>query len=160
MRKSTLRTIVGVIAAGALALPGIAVAGAQAKPDNRRRAAKFEQAQRIDMESFRDFDAEAFRDIHDRDAVSVFPSGQRFAGIDAIMAAQRNHFADREAVWSWTEIDRRVFGCDTAYIEYEATYEIPRIGFSQTALTVVTYVYKHGRWRAVYDQDTLLPPPA
>jgi hypothetical protein len=39
-----------------------------------RRARKFEEAQRQDMESFRDFDAEAFRAIHDPDAISIFPS--------------------------------------------------------------------------------------
>jgi hypothetical protein len=40
------------------------------------------------------------------------------------------HFRDREALWSWTEINRRLDGCRTAFIEYDAVYEIPRIGFS------------------------------
>jgi ketosteroid isomerase-like protein len=119
-------------------------------------AAKFDAAQRADMESFRDYDAATFRAGHAPDAVSIFPQGQRFAGIDAIMTALQSHFADREALWSWTEIARHVDGCRTAFIEYEAVYEIPRTGFYQRALTAVTYVYEHGRWLGILDQGTLL----
>ena len=108
------------------------------------------------MESFRDYDAATFRAGHDPDAVSIFPSGARFAGIDAIMTALTSHFRDREAIWSWTELNRRVDGCRTAFIEYEAVYEIPRIGFYQRALTVVTYEYEHGRWLGIMDQGTML----
>jgi hypothetical protein len=108
------------------------------------------------MESFRDFDSEAFRSVHARDAVSIFPTGERFAGLDAIMEALQSHFADRRAVWSWTELDRRVDGCRSAVITYDATYDIPAVGYHQRALTVVTYVRQHGRWLAVMDQGTLL----
>lgn len=159
MRKNTFRAIVGVLAAGAVALPGIAAtAGAGADGgEHRGCAARFDEAQRIDMESFRDFDAETWRESHHEDAVSVFASGHRFAGIDAIMAAQKSHFENREAIWTWTEIDRQVFGCKTAVIEYDATYELPSIGFKSRAITVVTYTFERGRWLSVYDQGTAFP---
>jgi hypothetical protein len=108
------------------------------------------------MESFRDYDAQTFRAGHDHDAVSIFPQGQRFVGIDAIMTALKSHFTDKEAIWSWTELNRRVIGCHTAFIEYDATYDIPRIGFHQRALTVVTYVYRHHQWLSIMDQGTIL----
>jgi len=49
-----------------------------------------------------------------------------------------------------------VEGCRTGFIEYDAVYEIPRTGFYQRALTVVTCVYEHGRWLGIMDQGTLL----
>ncbi|PZF83988.1 DUF4440 domain-containing protein [Jiangella anatolica] len=160
MRTYKVRAIVGVLAAAALALPGIAATSAASgggDGGHRGCAAKFDEAQRIDMESFRDFDAEAWREGHHEDAVSVFASGHRFDGIDAIMAAQQSHFANREAIWTWTEIDRHVYGCRSATIEYDATYELPRIGFKSRALTVVTYTYERGRWLSIYDQGTAFP---
>jgi hypothetical protein len=72
------------------------------------------------------------------------------------MTALRGHFENREALWSWTEINRRVDGCSTAFIEYEAVYEIPRVGFYQRAHTVVTYIHRHGQWRSILDQGTML----
>ena len=117
---------------------------------------KFDEAQREDMESFRDFDAETSRAGHDPDAVSIFPSGATFVGIDAIMDALAGHFENRNAVWSWTEISRRVEGCRTAVIRYDATYDIPSIGYHQRAITVVTYVFERGRWLSIYDQGTML----
>jgi len=142
------------------AIAGLLVGSGTALAGNRHHgktcAAKFEAAQRADMESFRDYDAATFRAGHARNAVSIFPQGQRFVGIDAIMAAQTGHFRDKEAVWSWTELNRRVDGCQSAFIEYDATYDIPRVGFHQRALTVVSYVYAHGRWLGVMDQGTLL----
>lgn len=162
MRTNMVRTILGVLAAGAVAVPAIAATSVASDDalDGQYRgcAAKFDEAQRIDMESFRDFDAEAWRDVHHENAVSVYASGHRFAGIDAIMAAQKSHFENREAIWTWTEIDRQVYGCRTAVIEYDATYELPAIGFKSRALTVVTYVFERGRWLAVYDQGTAFPP--
>jgi hypothetical protein len=150
----------------ALAIAGLAVAGTAATSsadDSEYRhhghsscARQFDEAQRADMESFRDFDSDTFRSVHARDAVSIFPTGERIAGIDAIMEALESHFADRSAVWSWTELDRRVDGCRSAVITYEATYDIPAVGYHQRALTVVTYVRQHGRWLAVMDQGTLL----
>lgn len=161
MRKAIRNVLVGMGAVTVLAASSPAWAhGSGGGHHGKSCAAKFDEAQRTDMESFRDFDADAWRDGHDPNAVSIFPGGQRFVGIDAIMAAQVNHFKNREAVWSWTELNRRVDGCHTAFIEYTATYAIPRINFSQTALTVVTYEFEHGKWLGILDQGTLLPPPA
>ena len=126
---------------------------------HRRCARQFETAQREDMESFRDYDAETWREGHHPDAVSIFASGDSFIGIEAIMEAATRHFRDREAIWSWTEISRQVHGCDTALILYDAVYEIPSIGYHQRALTAVTYTYEHGRWLGVLDQGTYLEPP-
>src|SRR5688500_15295268 len=52
--------------------------------DRRARgcARQFELAQRMDMESFRDYDAETFRAVHDERAVTVFASGAVRTGID------------------------------------------------------------------------------
>jgi len=120
-------------------------------------ARQFEMAQRIDMESFRDYDAETFRAIHHRDAVTVFASGAVRYGIDAIMEALRSHFENREGVWAWTERYRVVDGCKAAFILYETTYDIPSVGFHQRALTGVTYTYRRGKWLALADQGTPLP---
>lgn len=145
--------------AGALLLgAGIAPAFAtDAEGDARGCERQFEVAQRIDMESFRDYDAEAFRAIHDDDAITIFASGASFVGIDNIMSALGSHFRNREAVWTWTERFRSVDGCNTAFILYETTYAIPRIGFLQHALTGVTYTHVGGAWLAVADQGTPLP---
>lgn len=120
-------------------------------------ARQFEIAQRIDMESFRDYDAKAFKAIHHPDAVTVFASGTVRYGIDAVMAALASHFENREAIWAWTEIHRVVDGCKSAFILYDTTYDIPSVGFHQHALTGVTYTYHRGRWLALADQGTLLP---
>lgn len=120
-------------------------------------ARQFEIAQRTDMESFRDYDAETFRAVHDDRAITVFDSGASRIGIDAIMAALASHFAGREAKWSWTERYRVVDGCSSAYILYETVYEIPRIGYRQKALTGVTYSHNGLRWLAIADQGTKLP---
>ena len=121
-------------------------------------ARQFELAQRMDMESFRDYDAETFRAVHDERAVSIFASGAAFYGIDAIMTALASHFANREAQWSWVEKYRVVDGCKSAYILYETVYAIPRIGYRARALTGVGYTHKGGHWVAVSDQGTALPP--
>jgi ketosteroid isomerase-like protein len=117
----------------------------------------FDTAQRIDMESFRDYDAETFRDIHTPDAVTIFASGAYRIGIDAIMTALAGHFDGREAIWEWNELHREVKGCDTAFIIYDTSYSIPSNGFHQRARIGVTYTFEHGRWLAVFDQSTLLP---
>ena len=121
---------------------------------------QFDLAQRTDMESFRDYDADTFRAGHTDDAVTVFSSGAVRYGIDAIMQALASHFSGREAIWEWTELSRSVNGCKTAYILYETHYRIPRINLDIHALTGVTYTYRHGLWLAVADQGTLLPDPA
>jgi hypothetical protein len=159
MRFASKRLIAALAGVAALVpATGIVVASVNA-PDHgrdRRCARAFDEAQRTDMESFRDFDAEAFRAVHDEDAVSIFPSGAMFSGIDDIMAALEGHFRDKNAVWSWTELSRHIDGCRTGVIIYDATYDIPAIGFHQRALTAVTYTFEHGRWLAVLDQGTLL----
>lgn len=116
----------------------------------------FDAAQRADMESFRDFDAKTWRDGHASYAISIFPTGQFHNGIDAIMKAAERHFTARDAVWSWTELSRHVDGCRTAFIVYDATYDIPRYGYHQRAITTVSYVFERGHWRSVSDQGTLL----
>lgn len=118
----------------------------------------FDTAQRTDMESFRDYDAATFRDIHTPDAVTIFASGAYRIGIDAIMTALAGHFAGREATWEWTELHREVKGCETAFIIYDTTYTLPSAGFRQRARIGVTYTFERGRWLAVFDQSTLLPP--
>lgn len=121
-------------------------------------ARQFDVAQRMDMESFRDYDAETFRAVHDERAITVFDSGGVRIGIDAIMTALASHFTNREAKWSWTERHRVVDGCNSAYILYETVYEIPRIGYRQKALTGVTYTHDGRKWLAIADQGTKLPP--
>ena len=154
------------LALAALAVAGLTVTGSTAPTSLEDREYRhqgqascerqFDEAQRADMESFRDFDVDTFRAVHARDAVSIFPTGERLVGIDAIMEALESHFRDRRAVWSWTELDRRVDGCRSAVITYDAAYDIPAVGYHQRALTVVTYVRRHGRWLGVMDQGTLL----
>lgn len=141
-----------LIAVCAVAFPGHATEATAAGC-----ARQFEVAQRLDMESFRDYDADTFRAGHDERAVSIFASGVAFHGIDAIMNALASHFRNREALWSWTEKYRVVDGCKSAYILYETVYEIPRIGFRQRALTGVGYTHVGDHWLAVSDQGTLLP---
>lgn len=120
-------------------------------------ARQFEKAQRIDMESFRDYDAKTFRDGHHPDAVTIFASGGVRYGIDAIMTALSSHFENREAIWAWTERYRLVDGCKSAFILYETTYDIPSVGYHARALTGVTYSYHRGKWLAIADQGTALP---
>lgn len=123
-------------------------------------AAQFERAQRIDMESFRDYDAAAFRAVHHPDAVTIFASGAVRYGVDEIMAALASHFQAREAVWAWTEVYRIVDGCKSAFILYDATYDIPSVGYHQRTLTGVTYTRQGNRWLAIADQGTYLEAPA
>lgn len=120
-------------------------------------ARQFEVAQRVDMESFRDYDKETWLASHDDRAVTVFASGGRRVGIEAIERAMAGHFANREAIWSWTELYRVVDGCRSAVILYDTVYEIPRIGFRQHALTSVTYTHDGNKWLSIADQGTPLP---
>jgi hypothetical protein len=146
-----------LLSAAAAALLSLGVAPLASAGDAAGCAAQFEEAQRIDMESFRDYDAQTFRDGHVNEAVTVFASGAVRYGIDAIMAALDSHFTQREAVWSWTELYRVVDGCNSAFILYDTTYVIPSSGFYQHALTGVTYTHRGNKWLAVADQGTLLP---
>lgn len=163
--RTVLRTPFALACAALLAAGNAAAAGqADAPPGSapqyglhRLCARQFEVAQRVDMESFRDYDAETFRAGHDDRAVTVFDSGAVRIGIDAIMTALAAHFRDREAKWSWTERYRVVDGCRSAYILYETVYEIPRLGYRQRALTGVAYTHDGFKWLAVADQGTKLP---
>lgn len=157
MQRAHARLSAAVFAAGLFAAPLLHASEETTPAVQRHCEAKFDEAQRTDMESFRDYDADTFRAIHTDDAVTVFASGASFIGIDAIMTALRNHFERREAVWSWTERYRSVQGCKSAFILYETTYAVPRVGFNQRALTGVTYVFRRGAWYATADQSTLLP---
>ncbi|HWM01592.1 MAG TPA: DUF4440 domain-containing protein [Actinophytocola sp.] len=154
-------TWVAVAAAGLLFTTGLAAdatAGRAADGDRRHGYCErsFDRAQRTDMESFRDFDAETWREGHADDAISIFPTGEMHVGIEEIMAAAERHFTKKDAVWSWDELSRRVEGCRSAMIVYDATYDIPAFDYHQRALTTVTYVFQHGHWKSVMDQGTLL----
>ena len=80
------------------------------------------------MESFRDYDAEAFADVHHPDSTSVFAVGEVAIGRDAIMEALAGYFEAQTSTWSWTEITRSVQGCRTGVIVYRTLIERP--GFS------------------------------
>jgi len=157
MRHTTWAAVaaVGLLLTGGLAAE--ATAGRAADGDLRHFCERsFDRAQRADMESFRDFDADTWREGHADDAISIFPTGEMFVGIEEIMTAAERHFTKRDAVWTWTELSRRVDGCKSAMIVYDATYDIPAFDYHQRALTTVTYVFERGHWRSVMDQGTLL----
>jgi hypothetical protein len=160
MKIGRLRARRAMLLVGAMVVTVATLTGATS-PDPAAAAAgcaaQFEEAQRIDMESFRDYDAETFRAGHHPDSVTVFASGAVRYGIDAIMAALNSHFVNREAIWSWTELYRVVDGCKSGFILYDTVYEIPSIGFHQHALTGVTYTHDGNRWISIADQGTLLP---
>ena len=159
----TLVVVVGVLLA--LTAASAASAFAQSRVNGNAVtwaqgcAEQFEVAQRTDMESFRDYDRETFRDGHDPRAVTIFASGAKRIGIDAIMAALESHFANREAIWAWTELYRVVDGCKSAFILYDATYDIPSIGYHQRTLTGVTYTHNGSQWLSIADQGTYLEAP-
>jgi uncharacterized protein DUF4440 len=156
-RRKQLLALVGVAVVASMAAPATAAPRSSSPPSSDRKCAReFEATQRQDMESFRDFDIEAFKAVHDEDAITVFASGAVRIGLDAIMAALAPHFTERNAVWRWTEVHRHVDGCKTAFILYDTFYEVPSEGFVQHALTGVTYTRKHGRWLGIADQGTLL----
>jgi hypothetical protein len=80
MRRNVRNTILALTALGMLVAATPAAAAdatadaAAAGQGQHGCAAKFEAAQRADMESFRDYDAATFRAGHDPDAVSIFPA--------------------------------------------------------------------------------------
>ena len=162
MKVRTLRAARLLFVTCSLTLLGSTISASPYGADHKsaRCAAQFERAQRMDMESFRDYDAETFRAVHHPDAVTIFASGDAFYGVDAIMGALASHFKNREAIWAWTEVYRLVDGCRSAFILYDATYTIPSIGYHQRTLTGVTYTYSKKRWLAIADQGTYLEAPA
>lgn len=156
-------------AAGAASMIGAAVASPAiaAGPDTERQlgtaglvqwcARKFDEAQRHDMESFRDFDRAGWEAGHDDDAITIYSGGQIVQGRAAIGESQRNHFNNRNATWTWTEKTRAVDGCSTGTIVYDATYAIPSQGFVIRQIISVTYTFKQGKWLTVIDQGTQIP---
>jgi len=160
MRSSKVASMLSGVAAITAALsPALTAAEPDMEVAAKGCAAQFEKVQRLDMESFRDYKAKKFRAVHHPDAVTIFASGHVFYGIDEIMAALASHFENREAIWAWTELYRVVDGCKSAFILYDATYDIPSSGYHQRTLTGVTYTYRGGRWLAVADQGTYLEAP-
>jgi len=160
IRSLNTHRLLFAVGAVAMTLSSASIASdPQARGDAAGCAAQFEIAQRVDMESFRDYDAETFRAGHHPDAVTIFASGAVRTGIDAIMTALGPHFANREALWSWTEVYRVVDGCKSAFILYDATYDIPSIGYHQRTLTGVTYTHRGNKWLAIADQGTYLEAP-
>ncbi|MEU4196950.1 DUF4440 domain-containing protein [Kribbella sp. NPDC026611] len=139
-------------------IEGVHLLAAGADSRHGSCAERFDQAQRQDMESFRDYDAVAFRDVHHPDATSVFAVGVVAVGRDEIMEALAPYFEAKVAKWSWTEVTRSVQGCRTAVIVYRTLIERP--GFSRHALNTVTYTYDRGRWLVVSDQGTEAGAPA
>jgi hypothetical protein len=149
------------LAAGTVAaLAAIPAASAADTATAQGCAEQFEIAQRTDMESFRDYDEETFRAGHDPRAVTIFASGAVRYGLDSIMSTLHNHFVNREAIWSWTELYRVVDGCKSAFILYDAVYDIPRVGYHQRTLTGVTYTHAGDKWLSIADQGTYLEAPA
>ena len=151
--------LLALTCASAASASDVTRANGTAAPWAQGCAEQFEIAQRTDMESFRDYDRETFRAGHDPRAVTIFASGAVRYGIDAIMAALESHFANREAIWAWTELYRVVDGCKSAFILYDATYDIPSIGYHQRTLTGVTYTHDGNRWLSIADQGTYLEAP-
>jgi hypothetical protein len=159
MNRRTRTTLMGVGLGTALlaVAPASAAAGSHQAGSHNRCTTQFEQAQRIDMESYRDFDRETWVAAHDDDAIAIYSTGLVVQGRDAIAESQRDHFNNREAVWTWTELTRAVDGCRTATIVYDATYAIPARDFELRLIVSVSYTYKHGRWLSVIDQGTEIP---
>jgi hypothetical protein len=151
-----------VLVAAALSLSALAVPSAAsartdvAADDVQSCAARFDDAQRTDMESFRDFDYDTWVAGHDQNVISIIADGRVRVGLDAVAAAAKARFTAKTSVWSWTELNRQVNGCRTGVIVYNTKYALPHLDYWFTAVTTVTYEYKGGRWLCVLDQGTLL----
>jgi hypothetical protein len=163
MEKPLFRARRRLVSIGAIVVAFSIVSSVDASNSAAARAGcagQFEVAQRTDMESFRDFDEETFRAGHDPRAVTVFASGAVRYGLDSIMVALHSHFVNRNAVWSWTELYRVVDGCKSAFILYDAVYDIPAIGYHQRTLTGVSYTHVGDKWLSIADQGTYLEAPS
>jgi hypothetical protein len=156
MRTRTRLGLAGLTAVAAVAVttPALADSGSDSGPSDRGCARQFDEAQRVDMESFRDYDLATWKAGHDDDAITVLAQGVWFQGRDRIAEVLHAHFENREATWTWTELTRAVDGCKTGTILYDATYAIPSSGFTQRAYVSVVYTYKDGKWLSVLDQST------
>jgi hypothetical protein len=158
LKVLALAAAVATAATVAVAVPAIAApAQHDSSPIAGWCARKFDEAQRVDMESYRDFDRATWVAGHDDDAITIYSSGLMVQGRDAIAASQNGHFTNRNAVWSWTEKTRAVDGCSTGTIVYDATYAIPSQNFSLHLIINVTYTFKRGKWLSVIDQGTEIP---
>jgi hypothetical protein len=160
--KQIARTTGLVATALVLAVPATAAAtgsesSTQTQPDQARTCAQqFDQAQRTDMESFRDFDFDTWAAGHDEGTVTIIADGRVRIGKAAVLAGAKPRFEAKNSVWSWTEITRKVDGCHTAFIVYNTKYARPDLDYWFTAVTSVTYEYEGGRWLSIMDQGTLL----
>ncbi len=160
------RTRLAIVCIALAATALVAVPTIAAAADGTHRgvagscAQRFDQAQRTDMESFRDFDRDTWVAGHDDDAITIFTTGLLVQGRDNIADILKNHFNNRNATWTWTELTRAVDGCTTGTIVYDAIYAIPSQGFSLREIVSVTYTYKHGKWLSVIDQGTEIPAGA
>lgn len=95
MRANSTYLALGAIVAGIGAWAAIDAAPSEqldAPAISAGCARQFERAQRVDMESFRDYDAETFRAGHHPETTTVFASGAVRYGIDAVMEALRSHY--------------------------------------------------------------------
>ena len=106
MRTKTRFAIAGLtVVAAAAAIPAATPAladggGADQRQSERRCAQQFDEAQRVDMESFRDYDLPTWIAGHDDDAITVLAQGLWFQGRDRIAEVLRGHFEGREATWT------------------------------------------------------------
>jgi len=146
----------------ALAIPNVAGASPEAENaatesrEHRRCERQFDDAQRQDMESFRDRDRDAFRAIHHPNAIAVYTGGTVHKGIDQIMADAEETFSIPDYTWEWTEMQREVVGCTTGTIVYDVYFKSESLHVSSHFRIGVTYTREHGRWLGLIDQTTKL----
>src|SRR5262245_66360316 len=103
--------------ATALFLASATVGCAAAADGNATGCARqFDEAQRVDMESFRDFDEATWLAGHHPEAITIFASGARRQGIESIAATMHSHFVNKVAVWSWPGPIGSSTGCPTGHV--------------------------------------------
>ena len=157
MRIPTVAMAAGSLALLAAAASPLLPVQAQTSGHHNNCERKFDAAQRQNMESFRDYDREAFVDVHHPDAVSVFAAGVVAVGRDEIMEALDGYFRDKVAEMELDRGDPRGARLQDGVIVYQTLIERP--GLTRHALNTVTYSYEHGRWLVVSDQGTAIEPP-
>lgn len=112
LRTSVLAAVVAVLVSPAAATAAPAAVSGTGPKQPRSCAQKFDQAQRTDMESFRDFDLRTWLAGHDQGVVSIVADGRVRVGLEAVAAASKPRFTSKDSVWSWTEITRKVLASD------------------------------------------------
>ena len=103
MRTRTRLAIAGlaIVAAAGAATPAFADADrSDSQQSDPGCASQFDEAQRVDMESFRDYDLATWKAGHDDDAITVLASGVWFQGRDRI---KQPRFPPM--VWTVTELE-------------------------------------------------------